>query len=230
MSGLDWDSQIPLDVGGGPSVREQIYAALRNAMGTGGTARREDGIDALWRQCRAIAIANAFESVERAALQVFPELCTDHIPVYEARYVLHPRPGANDVERRAAISAARYRAAAGDAPSIRRMAQEIDSRADILSFPWDMSNVIAGGVRPFDEDGELTAWPNHSSVAFHCTVLLDVATDPDYSPTPSAADLRAIALLLAMLADTLNVWTTFDVVTSVGFLADISPVGLTAME
>ena len=86
---LGWSNALPLELGGGPTDAERIYTALRRAMGQGG-AGPEGGIEDLWRQCKARAIADAGLGLEAAVLQAFPGEATELLETWEELLGVQP--------------------------------------------------------------------------------------------------------------------------------------------
>jgi hypothetical protein len=224
---------FPLEYGG-ETIDEEVYGVLRNAVGIGGSARDDQGIDGLWRQCKAQAIASLLTTGERAALQVFPQIATDHLPVYEEELGLVPGEGATDEERRADVVAAWTRRLRADVPSLRQQIQLVDARADVLDVPRASSVVVVMGKAFEPQDGTpdygprlSTAYPAYAS-EFLTPVTLAVA-----GGIPSAADLLVMARLKRVLRDVLSSWQDFSVSVSptggVGFFLDLSQLDLTAM-
>src|SRR5277367_5638913 len=117
MSGLGWVAGLPLEVGGGTSRAEAIYRGLRSTVGKGGSGP-PDSIEDVWRQSKAQAIASVVIMVERAAVQVFPNLATDRIPAYERLLRFGAPAGATDEERRRAVAAAWTTENLADTPDV----------------------------------------------------------------------------------------------------------------
>lgn len=90
---------LPMQVGGGPTSTSKAYDTIRQAVGKGGSAENDRGIDGLWRRSRAQGLAAATSSTRRAALQAFPQNATDALPFYERATGIVPSPDATDAER-----------------------------------------------------------------------------------------------------------------------------------
>ena len=230
MGGIGWQNPVPFEVGGGETDDELVYEALRRAVGEGGAAENDSGIDGLWRQCKAIALASLGTFAERATLQAFPNLATDHIPVYEDLLGIIPGADATDVDRRAEITAAFTRKILSTLPDIRTQLRAIDARASVIEIPNSVSTIVVRGKAFEPQDGtpdygpkRSTAFPNFA-LDFHTVVQLATST-----VVPSAADLLVIRRIKRYLRDVLASWCSFAVVTSTGFLLDVSPLDLTGM-
>jgi hypothetical protein len=90
MSGLGWCSPLPSEIGGGDSDVERIWMGLRDAWGKPGPGPI-DGLEDLWRQSKARAIAFSSSTMERAAFQIFPAYSTGpHLAYYENIYGYYP--------------------------------------------------------------------------------------------------------------------------------------------
>jgi hypothetical protein len=223
----------PFEFGGGPTDEESIYNALRSAVGEGGSAKKDDGIDGLWRACCAGGLAALGSFAERAATQAFPNLATDHIPVYEELYGITPPEGATDEDRRQVIAARYVDRLLADEPDLAVALADIDVRATLVAIPPAISTTVQLGKAFEPQDGFptyggarlSTGYPNFSS-DFYVPVLLTIATT---LPTP--VDLTSINALKRHLREALPAWVDFDVLTSTGpFILDVSPLDLTAMS
>ena len=224
----------PLDFGGGPTEEEKAYQALRKAVGEGGSAIREDGIDALWRRCKAMGLAAASTPVERAALQAFPQIATDHLPVYEDVFGIVPPEDATDQDRRIAIVAAYTAKAAENELDLAVGLTAIDTRLAPVAIPRALAWYVQFGKAFEPQDGapsygpvfKSTPCPNTSS-DFYVPVQLTLAAGP--MPTP--VDVASIAKAKTFLRAALPSWVDFAVVTNLGpFILDVSPLDLTCMS
>jgi hypothetical protein len=228
-----WHNPFPFAFGGGETDDEEIYNALRAAVGIGGSAANEDGIDGHWRACKAGALATLAGMAERAALQAFPQIATDHLPEIEAELgpELAPRAGATDVERRLDAAAAWTRRLGADGPTLARDLALIDPRATVLEIPHELSFVTTAGKAFEPQDGSLpfgggrtgTALPNYAD-EYRTTVLFNVG-----GLVPGPADDLVMARLRRLLAAVSPAWQDFAIVTSEGFYLDLSPLDITAM-
>lgn len=233
MGGYGWHNGFPFEYGGGETVDEEVYNALRSAVGKGGSAADDSGIDGLWRQCRAQTIATLMTFAERAALQAFPNLATDHIPVYEELLHITPAAGASDEERRRDITAAWTRQISADIPTLRTQLQLIDPRADILDLPHSRATTVVKGKGFEPQDGNpdygggriSSSYPNYAS-EYYLPILLDLA---GAGPVPSAAVQIIIQRLKRLVRDVRPSWVDFAVMTGSGFILDLSPLDATGM-
>jgi len=225
---------VPFEVGGGDTEDERVYQAMRRAVGDGGVAVTENGIDGLWRRCKAGAIASLNTFPERAALQAFPHLATDHIPVYEEELGITPAAAATDVARRADITAAYTRKIQATGPDLATQLSAIDPRTSLLDIPRATSGVVALGKAFQPQDGTpsygggrlSTSFPNFST-EFHVPVILNLGA----SPVPGPGDQLIIARIKRTLRDVLPAWVSSAVITgSPGFYLDVSPLDYTAMS
>lgn len=223
----------PFQWGGGPTDEEIVYNALRSAVGEGGSAKDDTGIDGLWRRCRARGLAAVGSFAERAALQAFPQIATDHIPVYEAELRIIPPEGATDEDRRQAIVAAYTLKAAQNELELADRLLEIDPRFLVVNMPRALATTVQLGKAFQPQDGIPaygggrfgSAWPNYSS-DFCVVVRL-----PTVAAMPTPVDLASITYAKRLLRKILPSWVDFSVVTSTGpFLIGVSPLGLTCLS
>lgn len=234
MGGFGWHNGWPFEFGGGDTEDEEIYGALRGAVGKGGAAEDDSGLDGLWRQSKAQALATLQSMAERAALQAFPTYATDHLPVYEEILRIVPGEDETEVERRAEVVAAWTRQQKADTPSFIEQLQLIDPRASLLPCPHDQATTTVLGKAFEPQDGipdygprRSTGYPNFATEYVH-TIALALDTVP---PVANAADLVIINRIKRFLRDVLPSWETFQIVTSAeaGFILDLSPLDVTAM-
>lgn len=219
MGTTGWHNPCPFEVGGGPTEVELVYEAIKRAVGEGGYAKNEAGIDGLWRASKARALASLNLAVDRAVLQALPNVATDLLPYYEALLALTPGADASAASRRAAATASYTRSTRADCPSLTGALAAIDSRASLLSTARSLTDIAIMG-KPFATD-----FPAYASAENFIRVLLDLGTA---GPMPAAADLEIMRQIRQMLADAVSAWVDISVVGSVGFLADMSPCDCTA--
>lgn len=232
MGGFGWHNPWPLEFGGGETVVERIYYALRSAAGQGGSAENDDyTIDGLWRQVRARAIASAATTMERAALQVLPDHATDLLPYYEQLLLLTPDPSQSEQARRDAAAQLYALQIASDLPSITRALQQIDPRFSIVVPRPEASCTTINGrafedyaaTLPFEGGRKSTAFPNYSS-NFETYVLLDLGG----GVVPAPIERAAMTTARRLLQDVLPGHNTLHVVTHRGFTLDRDRLDLTS--
>lgn len=232
MGGFGGSNPWPMQWGGGPTDEEVVYNALRSAVGEGGSAKKDDGIDGLWRRCRARGLAAGGSFAERAALQAFPQVATDHIPVFEEEFGIIPPEGATDEDRRQAIVAAYTLKAAQNEVELAERLFEVDPRFVLVNIPRALASTVQLGKAFQPQDGTPaygggrfgSAWPNYSS-DFCVVVRL-----PTVAVMPTPVDLASITYAKRLLRKILPSWVDFAVITSTGpFLLDVSPLDLTCM-
>lgn len=215
-----WGNSLPLEIGGSSTEIEAIYDALRNAVGVGG-AGPVDGIEDLWRQSKAIGLAAATTSMERAALQALPMFASDHLPVYEE--LLGIVPGADDTEadRVTAVSIAWSKTLRADGEGLGLAVQAIDARAglDYLDNTTGQTVTFGKAFAPRPDDGSYgttttqTDIPNWSTDFFQ---LITYALDP-------GATIIATPILLALrrlLNEVLPSWVDWEINDGYGFYLD----------
>ena len=230
MGGFGWHNGWPFEWGGGETEDEEMYNALRNAVGVGGSAKDDSGLDGLWRQCKAQALATLATMSERAALQALPTYATDHLPVYEDLLRIVPGDDATYLERRDAVVADWSRQLKADGPSLSAQIELIDPRASLLDVPHDQATTTMLGKAFEPQDGvpdygrrRSTAYPNFATEYMHTVVL---AID---GGVPNASDLIIMNRIKSLMRDVLPSWETFQVVTGAGFILDLSHLDVTAM-
>ncbi len=230
MGGFGWHNGWPFEWGGDDTDDELVYNALRNAVGTGGAAADDSGLDGLWRQCKAQALATLNSMAERAALQVLPSVATDHLPVYEDILRIVPGEDETELARRAAVVADWTRQLKADGPSLAQQIALIDPRASLEPVPHELATTTVLGKAFEPQDGtptygprRSTSYPNFATEFLHTVVL---AVDGGLA---NASDLVVIGQLKRLMREVLPTWEDFQVVTGVGFILDLSPLDVTAM-
>ena len=226
MGSFAWD--LPLEFGGAPSSGEKIYRALRGALGAGGVAPSEDGIDGLilYAEAQALAACAAFD--ERAALQAFPSFAIDNLPAYEDVLGLVPAPDEDETTRRANASIEWASARSAEIPTLSVLLKQIDSRLSVLDDTWANSKVSVVGMPfyPF----VIETWmnpPSTSGLAAYSSrsefyVLLDLGAP---GTIPGLPELAIIEQVKRFLKKVLPAEVIPFVVTEVGLIAGVSPVG-----
>lgn len=231
MGGYGWHNGFPYEYGGGETDEEIVYENMKRAVGEGGYAKNEDGIDGLWRSVRAQMIAKLNILDEVAALQAFPNVATAHLGYYEWLFYITPPEGATEEERRRAVTERYVAEIEASIPELTEQLKAIDSRCSILGIDRNKATQVQLGKAFEPQDGapnygvrSFTAWPNYAS-DFTITVLLDLG---HLVATPD--ELLIFGRIKRLLRTVLQGWMDFAVVTSVGFVADLSPADVTAIE
>lgn len=226
MGGFGWHNPWPFEWGGGPTEDEAIYLAMRNAVGEGGSAKDENGIDGLWRACRATAIATACCAEERAILQAFPNIATDLLPTYEALLRTEPPTGATEVERRELVAAEWTALVEVDIPSLLDVLSRIDPRVALV-IPAEESTTVYG--KAFEPQDGLPSYGVRKATGFPAYSTHDIITfvllrTGDYAPTQDELDV--VRRMRRYLHKVLPSWVDFQVALDSEFRADISPLDL----
>jgi len=215
MSGLGWIAGLPLEVGGDTGRAEAIYRGLRSAVGKGGSGP-PDSIEDIWRQSKAQAIASVVIMIERAAVQVFPNLATDRIPAYERLLGFGAPAGATDEERRRAVAAAWTTENLADLPDIERSLASINPALHIEEAPYELGALVELGKvfpMPGAEATGVSAFPNYAD---------DFMLRARY--TLAGGEVAPAETTIAGVGDLLNrvlpTWVDFELVTGDGFFCD----------
>lgn len=147
---------LPFQVGGGPTSTELAYKALRQAVGEGGSAPNDRGIEGLWRRSKAQGLAAATSHCRRALNQAFPFLATDLLPYYERILGIIPPTGATETARREEVVLLWTRRTSSVVPNLADELQALDTRLTIVQLPHSEAGTAQFG-RAFaaheDDDG-----------------------------------------------------------------------------
>jgi hypothetical protein len=147
--GLGPENPLPMRVGGGPSPTWKAYQTIRQAVGEGGSAENDRGIDGLWRRSRAKGLAAATSAKRRALLQAFPQLATDAIPYYERLCKIIPPLDATETQRRDAVVERYTRQPIRSHNELLAALQDIDPAFTIAAHN-DAKEIVAFFGRAFD--------------------------------------------------------------------------------
>jgi len=237
MGGIGGCNPLPFELGGTQSSCIQSYNALRQMVGTGGSA--EDGtIEGEWRYAKARALIAAF-SDERSSYQQFPDIATDFIPIHEEILGLVSNNKLSDEARRKRNVDRWTRQIDASAPGVEYQLQEIDPRFSLLHPDRDLLRTTVSG-RAFEDypsgsgpiDGPTfniggsqtyTNFPNYSD-DFRVIVFFNIGglvTTETQNLMSRAADI---------LDEVLPAWVTWSIVTSLGFYLDISQLDYGAFD
>lgn len=234
MGGFGWQNGFPFEFGGGATHTETIYSAMRSSVGVGGSALDDDGsIDGLWRQARAVGLAAAATTGERAILQAFPMLATDLLEYYEDLLQSIPEPGDSELERQAAVSSLWTERVRAAMPDIAADLVAIDERFSVAAFGRETTtDTLHGrafedlaGALPFGGGRHSTRFPNYST-EFVITALFDIGS----GVTPSLPEQKLIDRAKQHLNKALPATHTFQVLTGIGFILDTDLLDLTGLN
>lgn len=220
MGGFGWHNPFPFELGGGETDAELAWRALRSAVGGGGPV---DGLEDVWRQIKAVAIAASGASVERAFLQFVPGRQTDALEAWEN--VLGLARAATLVERQAAVASAITLGMAADHATIDRDLKRIDGAFALDVTQWAQAiTTIPGkllaprvGTPPYGSGASAlrrgALLPNYAtSFVLHVEYAL-----PFGSITPPAQILEDATRYLNSV---LPAWEDYEIHTGVGFYLD----------
>jgi hypothetical protein len=226
----------PLRAGGGPTPSSKAYATIRQAVGKGGSAENDRGIDGLWRRSQAKGLAAATSSSRRALLQAFPQLATDALPSYERILGLIAAPDASDAQRRAAVVAHWTAHPVRSWNELLAALQALDARFS-LALPADSTEIVSDLGRAFEPydptnsalgprfgiPGGCTQLPNYSS-----RQELRVQFPIGYSGPPNPTDANLIARAEQLLRGALPSDQDFTIAVG-NWTLGVTPLGLGAL-
>lgn len=216
------DNPLPFRIGRGPTNYQKAYTFLKQAVGTGGSAKDEEGIEGLWRRSRARALALVRSTEERAANQHYPDLATDFLDYYATRLLAIPDDGSPEVERRAEAVERYTETPHAQFPELEAQLQRIDPRLSIRHKPWAKGTTTVFG-RAFEAHEGVTGEPDfggdgHSRFPnYASTFIVTVFFDLGYQGRPNAADARIVQRVKERLRDILPSVFGFRILTKLGF-------------
>lgn len=231
---------IPFQIGGGRSLPERIYWALRSAVGEHNYAVEDipgTTVEGSWRWCRALALA-AMQGDERAMIDAIFSRCTDTISVFEDLLGITALAAASDEDRRQEIVDLIAHGATAISATLEDELQTIDPLFTVVYAAHDYADTTENGRAfedyvPADPDASgpafgggrsSTEWPNYSS-DYICLVQYGVAAG-----AISAEQKRRIVSAEAVINRALPAWVDFSIVNDPtgGFILDLSLLDLGA--
>lgn len=219
-------ADLPLRLGGGPSPSEQAYRVIRKAVGKGGSAENDAGIEGLWRRSEVKGYAAATSHVRRAFIQLNPLFATDLIPYYERILGIIPPEGASDAARRKAIIPLWVRKINAAVSNVAAELLALDPRMSIIEPDPDLSITTQPGRAfgsinaPLVLDGEISKVANYSS-DFTIRVLFTLG----YTGRLIPADRVVLVLAKKKLRELTQSWENFTISTG-PWVIGVTPIGL----
>lgn len=223
---------LPFRVGGGPTPTSRAYATLRQAVGKGGSAADDTGIEGLWRRSEAKGLAAASSHTRRAFIQSNPLFATDLIPYYERILGIVPPSGASEAQRRDEIVPRWARRINATMPNVAAELAHIDARFSIIESPHATSITCQGGRAFGSQDGSgtpmvlpggVSAVSNYST-DFVTRVRFTVGYDGPLNPS----DKRLLEAARRLLRELAQSWEDFTISTGPWRLGH-TPIGLGAL-
>jgi len=219
----------PFDVGGAPSPAERAYRTMRRAVGKGGSAENDLGIDGLWRRSRAAGVAAATSSSERALMQAWPHLATDALAYYARATGLVQGADETEAAFRDRVWVAWATKLQVDCPSLVEELERIDPRASLVEQTMSATTQHGRALAPLWPAGEAPAWGLPTNAAerpnYATSMIAYVRLALGYAGAPGIADQRILERVRELLRGLLPSWVDFHVLTETSFLVDSSPVG-----
>lgn len=233
MGGFGWINPFPLEFGGGPTLVESTYRALRSSVGKGGSAEDDENtIDGVWRQARASGLAAAFASGERAVIQFFPGRSTDALPYYEELFVIVPENEEDEPARRREAERRYAYEVDSSVPAVSADLARIDPRFSVIEISKSQSvETVLGrafqdfaATLPFGGGRKSTRFANFST-----DMKLFVFFDLGHGSLPSPSERALMREAIDYLNGALSTWVNFQVATARGFILDVDHLDITGL-
>jgi hypothetical protein len=230
MSHLGSLSPLASPLGSGTSHYEDVYRALRSAVGTS-ASKDDENLDDLWRRARAVGLGAGHLSLDRAAWQALPIGCTDHLDAYERLLGLSSSTATTEQDRRERVVAAWIRDILATSRGIEVDLQTIDENFSVVTTDHDQTDTVHHGrIMPAagsEATYGTTEYPNYST-AFVVQVAYAVPSGSTVIPTQVLADAKAL------LNNNLPAWVDFVIsqegTSGAGFYADGGPDGTSVAD
>jgi len=217
-------------LGSGSPHYEDVYRALRSAVGTS-ASKDDENLDDLWRRARAVGIAAGHLSLDRAAWQALPIGATDHLDAYERLLGLSSSTAQTEQDRRERVVAAWIRDILATSRGIEVDLQTIDANFSLVTTDHDQTDTVHMG-RTLAVDGNeatfgSTKYPNYST-AFVVGALYEVPAGSTAIPPLVLTDAKSL------LNNNLPAWVDFVIsqegTSGAGFYADGGPDGTSVAD
>lgn len=178
MSHIGSLSPLSSPLGSGTSHYEDVYRALRSAMGTSVTRPAQSGplddsLDDLWRQARAVGKAASHLALDRAAFQALPDATTDHLDAYERNLCLAFISAENEQQRRERVTAVWVGQINSTARGVELDLEAISENFSLVATDHDQTDSFQHGrtypPRGLEATRGTTQYPNYST-AFRINV------------------------------------------------------------
>lgn len=211
---------LPFRVGGGPTPAQSAYRTLRQAVGEGGSATDDRGIEGLWRRSEAKGLAASSSHCRRALIQSSPQFATDLLPYYER--ILGLVPQGAEAARRAAVVPLWTKRADNAMPRLLERLQAIDARLSLLEFPHSEAITAQFGrsfaaLEPGLETPQFGVVQGHVLFPNYSTdTIVRVLFNVGHVGVLTADELLVTERVNALLRDALPSTTDFTVVVDVG--------------
>lgn len=236
MGEIGGGGPLPWDIGGGKSQARQAYEQIRAAVGVGGSAEDDTGIDGLWRWSKAKGLAVASSSERRAIFQAFPRYATDLIPHYERFYGIVAPAGSNPQQRVEAILKEVYKQAVANTADLASALADLDSRLTLLEEDV-VDAIVSDFGRAFeahDTDDEGPPWnsvfgfthdvaPNYSTHE-----IVRVRFELGYTGVLTIADENIVQKAKRVLRRHLPSTVDFEISTETWILG-VTPIGYASL-
>jgi hypothetical protein len=218
---------VPFRVGGGPTPTQRAYETLRNAVGEGGSAPNDRGIEGLWRRSEAKGLAASASHCRRALLQASPLLATDLLPYYERILGIVPGPNATEAARREVVVEAWTKRAASDMPTLAERLAAVDARFSLIESPHEQAATVQDGrtfapLTPEAEGPPFALERGHVQCpAYSSDLVVRVLFAVGHTGPLTSAELAIVDRARAVLRDALPSTTDFSIAVDSG--ADVTP-------
>lgn len=231
---------FPLELGGGDDSTVKAFKSLQALLGVGGFSIFDDGIDALRLTSIAMGLSAFIDFDERAALQFYPDHAIDNLPIYEDVLKIVTSEAQSEEDRRAAVTERWTQQWSSEIPILQSLLKNIDARFSIVDVSWEKSQTTVFGraVRPYittasDPHFQLdtgskgyTDWPAYST-RDEVYVLFDLGTP---GAVPDSDELRIMQRAKDFLDQVLPSPTRHYILTELGLIAGVSPVGYAGVQ
>lgn len=223
-------SPLATPLGSGTSHYEDVYRAMRSAVGTS-ASKDDENLDDLWRRARAVVIAAGHLSLDRAAWQALPVGCTDHLAPYERLLGLSFSSATTEQERRDAVVRAWTRTIRSTGRALELDLQDIATELSLVPVDHDLTDTVhLGRIMPPVGDEAIegtTQYPNYST---EFTVTVAYAVPAGETSIPITRRLAAETLLNESLPAWVDYVLSQEGASGADFYADGGPDGTSVAD
>jgi hypothetical protein len=224
---LGSNNPLPFRVGGGPTPTQRAYETLRQAVGEGGSAPNDRGIEGLWRRSEAKGLAAGASHCRRALLQAFPHLATDLLTYYERILGIIPETNATEAQRRVVVTEAWTKRAASDTPTLAERLDAVDPRFSIIESPHEQAATVQDGrvfgplATDLEEPPFVLERGHVQCPAYSSDQVVRVLFAVGHTGPLTSAELAIVERARAVLRDALPTTSDFSIAVDSG--ADATP-------
>lgn len=231
---MAFGNPMAFEIGGGPSAQEQIYAAIKSAVGEGNSADGGvyDTIAEAWRFAKSRGLA-IYLADDRAIAQHTPVTASDKLATFERLLGVHFSKGVTQEARRAALIE-KYTYEIDDTTAgLLAALQKINPAVEIQRLGRELGRESQFGraFEDYDPNSFKASGPafamHHAPAGDKCTLFANYSSDfvllvqsPIVLASFGEHDKHILEQLKNLLNENLPAWVDFRLYVNCGFILD----------